>query len=232
MKRAAGKRVFTVAIFAAAIFVAGCAADDKPPAPVADAGAQPKLVSDLSSVSNAPIDPLHVNDVPATGEGLVREDVGVSAGPRSFEGDPGIAKDIGTDKNPGTVRLLNTKAAKFGNFCAVILDRLFARLQLAEKTDEMSGKLPTDLKPVIITAIMDKHGKLTELILEQHSGKSRIDRMVIDVCKQAIFYENPPPEALADDGTYQFTVKVKLENFASLDEHRWSFTTDVGLGLG
>ena len=56
--------------------------------------------------------------------------------------------------------------------------------------------------------------------------------MLIDVCKKSIWYENPPVEALSGDGDYKLTIKLKLENFASLDERHWSFITDLGLGLG
>jgi hypothetical protein len=92
--------------------------------------------------------------------------------------------------------------------------------------------LPSDIKPVVITAIMDKNGKLTELILEQHSGKARIDQMMLDVCKKAIWYRNPPAEALAEDGTYHLTINGRLENYASQDETHWSFFTRIGLGIG
>jgi hypothetical protein len=227
------KRFLTAAMLAAAMFAAGCATDDKPPAPAPDAGSQPKQVSDLSSLSSTPIDPLHVDAVPKPGEGMLHEDVGVSAGPRTFDADPGISREVGTERNPGTVRLLNNKAAKYGNFCAVILDRTYARLAIAEKSEEISRtKLPTELKAVVVTAIMSKNGKLTEIILEQHSGKTRIDNLLIDACKKSIWYENPPADALSDDGTYKLTIRLKLENFASVDSTHWSFTTDLGMGLG
>ena len=131
------------------------------------------------------------------------------------------------------MRLLNDKAAQFGNFSAVILDRVYAQLIIAEKSEEISRtKLPTELKAVVITAILDKTGKLTELILEQHSGKAKIDQMMLDVCKKGIWYENPPAAALSGDGNYKLTFRMKLENFASLDERHWSFITDLGLGIG
>jgi len=219
-------------LLAAAILAAGCAADDKPPPPAPDAGPQPKLLSDLSTVSTAPIDPLHTNAVPAPGEGLLHDNGHVAAGPRTFEAEPGISRIVGNESNPGTVRLLNKKAAKFGNFSAVILDHIYAHLIEAERTEEISRtKLPTEMKAVVITAVMDKNGKLTELILEQHSGKARIDQMMLDVCRKSIWYENPPAEALSSDGTYKLTIKLKLENYASSDEHHWSFITDLGLGL-
>jgi len=234
MSRAQRKRFFTAALLAASLFAAGCA-DDKPPPPMPDPGqSQPKLLSDLSTVSDARVDPLaSVNAVPAPGEGLLQDSGPVTAGPRTYETDPGISRNVGSERNPATVRLLNDKAAQFGNFASVILDRIYARLIIAERTEEISRtKLPTDLRAVVITAIMDKSGKLTELILEQHSGKAKIDQMMIDVCKKSIWYENPPVEALSGDGDYQLTIKMKLQNFATLDGGHWSFTTDLSLGLG
>ncbi len=226
------KRFFAAMLVAAAILAAGCAAQDKPPPPAPDAGPQPKLLTSLSAVSDAPIDPLHVT-VPARGEGLLHDQAQVTPGPRTFETEPGLSRTVGNDANPGTVRLLNDKAAKFGNFSALILDRIYARLIVAERSEEISrSKLPTELKAVVITAIMDKSGKLTELVLEQHSGKARIDQMMIDVCKKSIWFENPPAGALSGDGTYKLTIKLKLENYASSDESHWSFITDLGLGLG
>jgi hypothetical protein len=230
----ARKRFFTAALLAASLFAAGCA-DDKPPAPMPDPGqSQPKLLTDLSTVSDARVDPLaSVNAVPAPGEGLLHDSGPVTAGPRTYETDPGISREIGSERTPATVRLLNVKAAQFGNFASVILDRIYARLAIAERSDEISRtKLPTDLRAVVITAIMDKSGKLTELILEQHSGKAKIDQMMIDVCKKSIWYENPPVEALSGDGDYKLTIKMKLQNFASLDGGHWSFITDLALGIG
>ncbi|HEY9158093.1 hypothetical protein [Candidatus Binatus sp.] len=233
MSRAQQKRFFTATLFAAAILTAGCAADDKPPPSIPDAGPQARLLSNLSAVSDAPINPLAAKAVPAPGEGLLRDDAAVSAGPRTFQTEPGISRAVGSEERPGTVRLLNDKAAKFGDFSAVILDRVYAQLSIAEKTEDISRtRLPTELKPVVITAILDKSGKLTELILEQHSGKAKIDQMMIDVCKKGLWYETPPAAALSGDGNYKLTLRLKLENFASSDEHHWSFVTDLGLGLG
>ena len=234
MSRERWNQFFRAALFAVAILAAGCAADDKPPAANPDAGQpQPKLLSDLSTVSDVPINPLASVKAPARGDALLHDDSGsASAGPRTFEAEPGITRTVGNEANPGTVRLLNTKAAQFGTFAADILNHIYARLMIAERSEEIARtKLPTDLRPVVITAIMDKNGKLTELILEQHSGKARIDQMMLEVCKKSIWYENPPVEALSGDGNYRLTIKLKLENYASSDEHHWSFITDLGLGI-
>jgi len=232
MSRAQRKRFFTATLFAAAILTAGCAAQDKPPPSIPDAGPQPKLLSDLSAVSAAPINPVGGNAVPVFAEGTLPEHAAVSAGPRNFESEPGIARQVGTERNPATVRMLNDKAAKFGNFSVVILQRVYAQLILAERSEEISrSKLPTEIKPVIITAILDKTGKLTELILEQHSGKAKIDKMMLDVCKKGIWYENPPAGALSGDGNYELTIRAALKNFASSDGSHWSFITDLGIGI-
>jgi hypothetical protein len=234
MSRTRWRPFFTATLFAVAILAAGCAADDKPPPPSPDSGPQPKLLSDLSTVSDAHINPLATANAPARGEGLLHDSSrdAVTAGPRTFQTDPGISRVVGNEANPGTVRLLNAKAAQFGDFSGVILDHIYARLIEAERSEEISRtRLPTDLRPVVITAIMNKSGKLTELILEQHSGKAKIDQMMLDVCKKSIWYENPPTAAISDDGTYTLTIKLKLQNYASSDEHHWSFTTDLGLGI-
>lgn len=232
MSRARWNRFFRAMLFAVAIVAAGCAANDQPPAPAPVSGPQPKLLSSLNDVAATPVNPLAINQVPQRGEGFLRDNGPVTAGPRTYQTEPGISRVVGNEANPGTVRLLNGKAAKFGSFAEVILDRIYARLIEAERTEEISRiKLPTEIKAVVITAIMDKKGKLTELIVEQHSGRANIDQMMLDVCKNSIWYENPPVAALTGDGNYQLTIRLKLENYASSDETHWSFITDLGIGI-
>jgi hypothetical protein len=226
------KRLFTAALFTAAIFAAGCA-DQPPPPPAPIGGAQPKVLNNLNDVVATPVNPLAIDQVPTRGEGLLVDNAPDSGGKRVELSDPGASRDIGNDRNPATVRLLNDKAAQFDNFCSVILDRIYVQLTIAEKTEEISRtKIPTELKAAVVTAIMDKKGKLIEIILEQHSGKAKIDNLLVDVCKKGIWYENPPAGALSGDGNYKLTIKLKLENFASADSTHWTFTTDLGIGLG
>ena len=220
------------ATLAAAILFAGCA-EQAPPRPVATDTPQPKVVTDLSTLSSAPIEPLHPEAVPTRGSALLQSTSSDPTAPRAFLAKPGLERAVGTDKDPGVERLLNDKAAKFANFSQVILERIFSQMRLAEKSEEISRlKLPTDIKPVVITAIMDKDGKLKELIVEQHSGKAVIDKMMLDVCKKAIWYRNPPPAALSGDGDYKFTIEARLENYATMDAMHWSFITHIGLGIG
>ena len=131
MRRAPRKRnrFFTAALFTAAIFAAGCA-EQPPPPPAPIGGAQPKVLSNLNDVAATPVNPLAIDQVPDRGEGLLVDTAPAdSGGPQRVDlTDPGVSRDIGTDRNPGTVRLLNDKAAQFDNFCAVILDRIYVQL--------------------------------------------------------------------------------------------------------
>ena len=225
------RRLFRFALLVAAVIVAGCSADAPPP-PALGASAQPKILTNLNDVAATPVNPLAIDQVPQRGEGMILDHGPSSGGPRTFQAQPGMSRQVGPESNPATVRLLNAKAAQFGNFSGVILDRILARLLVEERSEEFSrGKLPDELKAVIITATLNKQGKLIELVLEQHSGRAKIDQMMLDVCKHSIWYENPPAAALSDDGTYKLTIKLKLENYASLDETHWSFITDLALGI-
>lgn len=226
-------RFAIAAMLSIAHLVAGCAQQPPPPpAPIAGA-TTPTIVSSLSALSDAPIDPLHPEAVPVKGAALLSSSSSDRDSPRAFLAEPGFERMVGTDKDPGVERLLDAKAAKFANFSQALLERLFSQMRLAEKTEEISRiKLPTDIKPVIITAIMDKNGKLTELVLEQHSGKAAIDKMMLDACKKALWYRNPPQEALSGDGNYKLTIEARLENFATMDARHWSFITHIGLGIG
>src|ERR1700730_7244596 len=107
MRRRNWNRFFVPALFAAAIFAAGCAADEKPPAPAPDSGPQPKLLSSLNDVNATPVNPFAIHQVPARGEGMILDHGPVSAGPRTYQTEPGISRVVGNDENPGTVRLLN-----------------------------------------------------------------------------------------------------------------------------
>ena len=51
---------------------------------------------------------------------------------------------------------------------------------------------PTDLKWVIITATLNSHGVLKELVVDQHSGAAAVDKMVIAACKKGLYIHNPP----------------------------------------
>ena len=113
-----------------------------------------------------------------------------------------------------------------------MLHHLWVAVRKAENENKIARlKLPRDLQPVVLTATLDSHGKLKEIVLEQHCGKGVVDRMFIDAAKKALWANNPPTEAAMPDGNYRVRAELRLQNFASTDEGLWSFKTYVGLAL-
>lgn len=204
----------------------GCGFDTGPlPKAVPGGGPTPTIVNDLSSISKAT--PVGVLPPPA-----VASNTPSVAPSRVSEALTGMKREIGTERQPAEEQLLNPKAAEFATFARVILDRLYFQLRVREAEQEISAhKVPDDLEPVVITATLSPDGQLKELTLEQHSGKGVVDRMMIDACKKAVWYRNPPREALSADGTYKLRIQGRLENFASMDGRNWTFKTYLGIAI-
>jgi hypothetical protein len=141
-------------------------------------------------------------------------------------------RHVGNDQHPGEERLLNDKAARFDLVCIRIMDHLFTAMQELEATDPVVRiDVPADLKPVIVTGILNRHGQLKELILEQHSGQSTVDNMVIEACKRGLYIGNPPPQAITPNGDYRVRIEARIESFGSTDRQHWLFKTYIGMAL-
>ena len=222
-----------IALAAALITVAGCSSQSNvEQVAVAPESGTNHQVNSLSALSAAPIAPLAPSAVPGRGDALLHPSGANQAAVRTFQETPGLARPVGSDSEPGEERILNAKAAEFGNFSETLLDRIYAQLALLERNEDFSRiRVPTDARPVVLTAIMDKSGKLKEIIVEQHSGKAIIDKLFIDACKRGVWYRNPPVEALSGNGDYRLRIEGKIENFASLDQTHWSFKTSVGIAI-
>jgi len=221
------RTVATGAALALLILMIGGCGDTDEPKPLANQAGGPQQVTDLDSISNTPIDALKLNGTAHASLAPNREAESV------LTEAPKLVHQAGTDHDPAEESLLNDKAAQYAAFSHVLLDRLYTQMRDLERTDQYSQlKVPEDLKPVIITAVMDRNGDLNELILEQHSGRANVDRLVIAACKKALWYRNPPAGALSDDGNYKLTIHGQIANFASKDGRHWQFKTIIGLGIG
>ncbi len=113
----------------------------------------------------------------------------------------------------GDRNLLNAKARKFPEFSYALLNQTLVVAEQMEPGKLQGRKLPDDIKPMILTATMTPEGKLTDLAIEQHSGLGTVDRIIIDACKQGLWSMNPPPSALADDGTFRMRIEAAIDNY-------------------
>jgi hypothetical protein len=221
-----GAAEIAAALALSILTLVGCSDTDEPK-PLANQTSGPQQVTDLNSISNAPIDALKMNGTAKASLAPNRDAEAV------LTEAPKLSHQAGTDHDPAEESLLNDKAAQYAAFSHALLERIYVQMRDLERTDQYSQlKVPEDIKPVIITAIMDRNGDLKELILEQHSGRANIDKLVIAACKKALWYRNPPIGALSDDGDYKFTIHGEIENFASKDGRHWQFITKIGLGIG
>ena len=188
--------------------------------------ATPHFVNDLSSLSSKPV--TTISDPHAAY--VATQNTGDSYG-HAFQDRPGNTRHVGTDAMPATQQLLNPKAAQFGKFSSALLDQLWGQLRLREGDDEISKmKVPETLKPVVLTATLAPDGKLEEIVIEQRSGKTAVDKLFIDAAKKSIWTHNPPKAAALPNGTYQVRIEGRIENFAS-QKDKWTFTTYMGIAL-
>jgi hypothetical protein len=206
------------------------------PLPEPEAAATPRLVRNLSELSaskitnpfeHSPAAPAKVSKAAAAATSETDDQ-----SPRAFLDAPATVRRVGTDTTPGEQRLSNAKAAQFGNFSRVLLDRVFAAALELEAEDRMAKrKLPENLKPVVLTAIMNPEGRLQELIIEQHSGQAVVDSLFVEACRKGLWYNNPPKDAQTSSGNYQLRIEGRLRNFASQGADLWTFTTYLDLSI-
>ena len=132
---------------------------------------------------------------------------------------------------PGDARLLNAKAAQYPEFAYDIVNRTLVVAQDMAPQELEQHRLPDDIKPVVLTAVMTPEGKLTDIYIEHRSGFSAVDQLFIDACKKGIWARNPPAGALSSDGTYRLRIEGIIFNYSYNHENLYTYSTHVGLGV-
>ena len=149
---------------------------------------------------------------------------------RFFMEQPGHERIVGKATAPADERLLNAKAAKFGEFSSTLLHQVLVAAIGLEHGEIETIVVPDNVNPVVITAIMNKDGKLKELIVERRSGSGALDHLMVEACKLGLWAGNPPPEAMTG-GEYRIRIEGRVKNFSTADQKHWEFETHVGLAL-
>ena len=208
----------------------GCGSRKPPSPPPPSDTTGPHVVTDLSTLS--PADALNPFGKKSSDAASTIARSAETAATRGSVQAMGTERHVGDDKHPGVERLLNKKAAQFDMLSMRVMDQLFGAMESLEDDDPIDRlKLPTGLRPVIITATLNNNGRLRDILIEQHSGEAAVDKMVVQACKRGLYINNPPPDALASDGTYKIRLETRLENYASMTGETWEFKTYLGMAL-
>jgi len=137
----------------------------------------------------------------------------------------------GTRDAPGETMLLNDKAKEFSEFSYQLLNQTLKAARDIEP-DRLGGRrLPEDISPLVVTAVIDSQGRLTEIEIESHSGDRQVDQIIIDSCKQGLWSRNPPVEAVGTDGMYRLRVSGYIRAYSIDRKGRYKYQTELGLGI-
>jgi hypothetical protein len=151
---------------------------------------------------------------------------------RLFLEDPDSPRFAETLLPHTQVRLLNAKAAEYPGFSNMMITQLLSEMVKEEKQEPIvTLELSEEIKPVVVTAILDDKGQLKELIYEQHSGLAAIDNFVIAACKESLWGNNVPKGALSEDGKYRLRIEAQLSKYSADREGNQTFVTRLGLGI-
>jgi hypothetical protein len=216
-------RVFAMALLALS-FAGGCglrATHTRPPdssaAPPPSAAVRPPVAAAASSPSDD-----------ANRSARATAEANIS---RYFASDPDrLRYTEEATPPPGEAKLDNAKARQFSQFAYPLAQHtLKAAQDLLETLDKR--KLPDGLKPVVLTAVMDPVGRLTEIVIVQHSGDIAVDRLVIEACKKGLWVRNPPEDARASDGNYRLRIDGTITNHTVNWHGYFTYTTQIGLSI-
>jgi hypothetical protein len=237
--------VKTFFILVLAAMIAGCASQSSEPATDSHAAAaqittpsdEPRTVTDLSQISSAeavraPMVQLNSPDSSAV-ESTRNPNVIVQQNiERLFVSNLNqLGYREGRADAPGDTTLLNDKARRFSEFSYQLLNQTLTAARNIEP-DRLAGrKLPEDIAPMVLTAVMGSDGRLTEISIESHSGDHQVDQIIIDSCKQGLWSRNPPQQALGSDGMYRVRIRGYIRAYSFDLQGRYKYETELALGI-
>jgi hypothetical protein len=215
-----------------------------PPVPAPQAAGSPHVITDLSQLSSGQTDAASLN----TAAKVLKTD------PAKDEAAAAVARGLGRDSpstlrrlfldNPESpryaetmiphtqIRLLDARAAEFSGFSNLMLTQLLSEMVKEEHQEPMvSLELSEEIKPVVLTAILNDKGQLRELIYQQHSGLAAIDNFVVGSCKESLWANNMPKGALTGNGDYRLRIEAQVSKYSADREGNHTFTTRLGLGI-
>jgi hypothetical protein len=199
--------------------------------------AEPRIITDLSQISSvraapAPTTELNKSDAAAADSehnpnATVQQNI-----ERMFVSNVNqLRYQEGRAEAPGETTLLNDKARHFSEFSYQLLNQTLSAARSIEP-DRLSGrKLPLDIAPMVLTAVMDSQGRLKEISIEAHSGDHQVDQIIIDSCKQGLWSRNPPSQAIGADGMYRLRLRGYIRAYTSDFKGLYKYETEFGIEI-
>jgi hypothetical protein len=121
-------------------------------------------------------------------------------------GTPDFLPDI----RQGGLTLLNTKAHRFAPFVRRVALRVFQHLIIHQRKQLKLDDVIAAREMVTVQAKLDTQGNLKKLLIQTRSGSYAVDASLLEACKQGAWDENPPPEAVAEDGFINFIFRSDI----------------------
>ena len=125
---------------------------------------------------------------------------------------PGVVgtPDFLPDIQQGNLTLLNTKAHRFAPFVRRVAMRVFQHLIIYQRKQLNLDEVIAAHDVVTVQAKMDTQGNLKKLLIQTRSGSHAVDDSLLKACTQGAWDENPPPEALSEDGYINFMFRSNI----------------------
>ncbi|MBI2962913.1 MAG: hypothetical protein HYY35_04100 [Deltaproteobacteria bacterium] len=123
------------------------------------------------------------------------------------------------DVRQGNFTLLNTKADRFAPFVRRVGLRVFQSFSMEFKQLIFAGGVPQGRDNVEVEAVMSRDGKRMEVYLKQRNGNLSSDRVLLGTLNDHIFFdENPPAQAVAEDGRIHFVFALNASVWYGHDQ--------------
>ena len=121
-------------------------------------------------------------------------------------GTPDVLPDI----RQGNVTFLNAKANRFAPFVRRVALRVFQHLIIHQRKNLHINDVVAAHDVSTIEAKIDMQGNLKKLLIQTRSGSYAVDEALLRACENGAWDENPPTEAIAEDGLIHFIFRSDI----------------------
>jgi hypothetical protein len=204
-------------------------------------GEGPRVITNLSQLSSAPLSNPMMNAQNLVAGTAALHDTAHNSNAAQSRADTNLEHLFlskqrnlvhgGEARAAGDRTLLNQKARQYADFSYALLNQTLTAAHDLEAEKLERHKLPDEIKPVVLTAVMTPAGRLADITVELHSGVAAVDRIIIDACKKGLWAINPPKGALASDGTFRMRIEGAINNYSYDLEGNYRYITHLGLAL-